>query len=129
MAANKCCHRAWLDLFVGASFASNFEVLLFALASGVVTSAANDPFPLHLVSVSASFVFVRKTPTDARHVVRSRKIVRGPSVSERLVEVGDDVADVFDADREAHHIRPRAGLRLLLIRQLAMRGGSRMDDE
>ena len=37
--------------------------------------------------------------------------------------------DVLDADREAHHLRAGAGLRLLLIRELAVRGRGRMDDQ
>src|SRR5579863_8356441 len=33
---------------------------------------------------------------------------------ERLIEVGDDVIDVFDADAEPDHFRPHASLLLLL---------------
>ena len=39
----------------------------------------------------------------------------------RLVEVFDDIADMFDADAEPNHFRPDAGFGLLLCRHLPMR--------
>src|SRR6266550_1359869 len=47
----------------------------------------------------------------------------------RLLEIGDDVVLVLYTDRQPYHVRPGAGLRLLRVRQLAMRGRGRMDDE
>src|SRR5438105_2939320 len=39
---------------------------------------------------------------------------------ERLIEVGDDVIDVFDPDAEPNHLRFHPGLALLFGRHLAM---------
>src|SRR3984957_65091 len=49
--------------------------------------------------------------------------------AKRLIEVGDDVVDVLDADREADHLRPHASFLLLRRRHLPMRGRSRMAGE
>src|SRR5262245_12258319 len=46
-----------------------------------------------------------------------------------LLEVGDDVVLVLDADRQPHHVRTGAGHDLLLVGELAVRGRGRMDDE
>src|SRR5260370_18740316 len=48
---------------------------------------------------------------------------------EPLVEVGDDVGDALDADREAHHVGAGAGGDLLLGRELAMRRRAGVEDE
>src|SRR5208283_1432852 len=39
-----------------------------------------------------------------------------------LIEVGQDVVDMFDADAQANHLRQNAGLALFLGRHLPMRG-------
>src|ERR1700733_6780503 len=46
-----------------------------------------------------------------------------------LVDVVDDVVDVLDADRKPDRLRPDAGLHQLLVGQLAVGGGGRMDGE
>src|SRR5262245_4552993 len=48
---------------------------------------------------------------------------------ERLVEVGDDIVDVLDADREAHVAGRHAAGELVRRAQLPVRGRSRMDGE
>src|SRR5581483_2359519 len=48
---------------------------------------------------------------------------------QRLLEIGDDVVGLLEPDREPHHVRPGAGLHLLRIRQLPVRGRRRMDDQ
>src|SRR5207248_9949705 len=48
---------------------------------------------------------------------------------ERLLEVGEDVVLVLDAEREADIAVGDAGLQLLLGGQLRMRGARRMDRE
>ena len=48
---------------------------------------------------------------------------------DRLVEIGDDVADVLDAHREPHHFRRHAGGGLLLRRQLLVRGRGGVDHQ
>src|SRR4051812_29125404 len=48
---------------------------------------------------------------------------------EALLEIGDDVFLVLDADREPHHVGAGAGLDLLGVAELAVRGGRRMDDQ
>src|SRR5258708_418638 len=48
---------------------------------------------------------------------------------EPLVEVGADVGDALDADREAHHGGPGAGGDLLRGRELAMRRRAGVQDE
>ena len=54
---------------------------------------------------------------------------RPSGLIEGLIEVGDDVVDALDADRKPHHVRPGTGLGLLLVGELAVRGGRRVDDE
>ena len=48
---------------------------------------------------------------------------------ERLLQVGEDVADVLDAHREPHEVRADPGAHELLVGQLGVRGRSRVDDE
>src|SRR3712207_8718864 len=48
---------------------------------------------------------------------------------ESLVEVVDQVLRILEADGEAHHLRSRAGLRLLLVRELTVGGGGRVDHQ
>jgi len=45
---------------------------------------------------------------------------------ERLIEVVDDVVDVFDADAEPHHLWTHPGFALFLNRHLPMGGRGRM---
>ena len=45
---------------------------------------------------------------------------------EGLIEVGEDIVDVLDADAEPDHAGGDAGATLFLCRHLAMSGGSRM---
>src|SRR5579863_5255986 len=49
--------------------------------------------------------------------------------TERLVEIGDDVIDVLDADAQAYGLRPDACDALLLGRHLPVRGRGRMAGE
>ena len=46
---------------------------------------------------------------------------------QRLVQVGDDVVDRLDTDREAHIVVGDAGELLLLGRELAVGGAGRVD--
>ena len=48
---------------------------------------------------------------------------------ERLIEVTDDVVDVFDADTEPHRLGSDPGLALFFNRHLPMSGGGRMADQ
>ena len=48
---------------------------------------------------------------------------------QRLLQVGDDVGLVLDADRQAHDVRPGTRRRALLVGQLPVRRRRRMDDE
>ncbi len=48
---------------------------------------------------------------------------------EGLVEIGDDVVDVFNADAEPYRFGKNAGLALVFRRHLTMRGGRRMAGE
>ena len=46
-----------------------------------------------------------------------------------LVQIGKDVANVLDADGEAHQFGSYAGLSLLRHAELLVRGGGGMDDQ
>jgi hypothetical protein len=48
---------------------------------------------------------------------------------DRVVEVVDDVGDVFDADREADEVGGDAGGGLLFVGELLVGGGGGVDDE
>ena len=48
---------------------------------------------------------------------------------QRLVEVGDDVAHVFNAHRQTDELGRHAGLRLFLGRELRMRRRGRVNDQ
>src|SRR5437867_9705656 len=59
------------------------------------------------------------------------KLLGGPPSSansriERLIEVADDVVDVFDADTEPHRLGFNPGLALFFNRHLSMSGRGRM---
>jgi hypothetical protein len=54
--------------------------------------------------------------------LRARRLHAG----ERLVEIDEDVVDVFDADAQPDHLRPHAGLCELGRRHLPVRGRGRM---
>ena len=47
----------------------------------------------------------------------------------RLVKISDDVLNVFQADRQAHHVGRGASQLELVGVELAVRGGSRVDDQ
>ena len=53
----------------------------------------------------------------------------GLASADRLFQIGDDVVDILDADRQAHHFGSGARLLQLLGRQLAVGRRGRMDDE
>src|ERR1700759_1565693 len=53
----------------------------------------------------------------------------GRGLVQGLVDVGDDVVDVLDADGGADRLRPDTGLHQLLVGQLAVGGGGRMDGQ
>ena len=53
----------------------------------------------------------------------------GSDLRQRLFQIGDDVLDILDADRQADHVRPGAGALQLIGRKLAMRRRGRMDDQ
>ena len=48
---------------------------------------------------------------------------------DRIVEVGENVANVFDTDRKPYQLGGDAGVALLLDRELRMGGGSGVDDQ
>src|SRR5258706_15819963 len=48
---------------------------------------------------------------------------------QRLVEIGDQVVDRLDADRQADHVRPGAGGEALLVAELAGGGRCRVQDQ
>jgi acyl-CoA synthetase (AMP-forming)/AMP-acid ligase II len=73
-----------------------------------------------ITAIAEAAVIGIPTSNGARSAWRRRQ---------RLVEIGDDVVDVLDADRQAHIARRHAGLQLLLGRQLRMRRAGRMDGE
>src|SRR5580693_4472670 len=68
----------------------------------------------------------RPKPRPTKPKLRQQQLLLGDGRSERLVEIGEDVVDVLDADAEANHFRRYAGFELLFRRQLAVRGGGRM---
>src|ERR1700761_2315008 len=75
-------------------------------------------------------------PSTPRFVTLSRSCCTRGSVDvadrgfgQSLVDVVDDVVDVLDADGQADRLRPDAGLHQLLVGQLAVGGGGRMDGE
>ena len=83
-------------------------------------------------------VKMRKVPRDVPTLVVARLQRNGgrgrpPSQEldsgQRLLEVGDDVGDVLDADREADDVRAGAGGDLLLGGELAMGGRGGMNDQ
>ena len=85
-----------------------------AVHAGVVTSARRS----------------RSIPRAGCQLVRAYARRAGSdAVRQRLFEIGDDVVLVLDADREAHHVGAGAGLHLLRVGQLAVRGRGRMDDQ
>jgi len=53
----------------------------------------------------------------------------GSDRGQRLLQVGDDVVDVLDADRQAHHVGRYAGLGQFRRRQLAVGGRGRVAGE
>ena len=48
---------------------------------------------------------------------------------QRLLQIGDDVGGILQADREAHHVVAGAGGLALLVGELAVRGRGRVDDQ
>src|SRR5260370_11225938 len=51
---------------------------------------------------------------------------RWPARFKRLIEVADDVVNMFDADTEPHHLRSHPGLALFFNRHLPVGGRGRM---
>ena len=67
------------------------------------------------------------TWADRYHLVEERSAALRSS--EAGVEIGDDVLDRFDADREPDESGMDAGARLLLLGELAVRGGGGVDHQ
>jgi two-component system, sensor histidine kinase len=53
----------------------------------------------------------------------------GPGTGQGLVDVPQDVVDVLQPHRHAHHVRRHAGGQLLRVVELAVRGAGRVDDQ
>ena len=74
-------------------------------------------------------VDVAQTHEARRHGRRAgRRPARGSAgvaSRQRLLEIGDDVGLVLEADRQPHHVRAGAGLHLLRVGQLPVRGRGR----
>ena len=73
------------------------------------------------------------THADARAASRSPFVIvaslRGAGNLQRLREVGADVVDVLDADRDADHVLRHAGGFLLSLAKLLVRGGRGVDHQ
>src|ERR1035437_3336212 len=70
------------------------------------------------------------TPTRRlRHAGRNRRRAGARRDLDGLVEVGDDVVDVLDADRDANQLRSHAAGDLIGRRQLLVSGGCGVDDQ
>src|SRR2546425_7324708 len=65
---------------------------------------------------------IRVPPRDQPRLIGRQHSVVGSRRVEGLIEVGDDVVAVLDADAEADHLGPHPGLALLLGRHLSMGG-------
>ena len=59
----------------------------------------------------------------------SRRGARPLAVGDGLIEIGEDVADILDADGESDQLGGHAGAGLLLDGKLLVRGGRGMDDQ
>jgi hypothetical protein len=57
---------------------------------------------------------------------QARATTKQPDGQLRRALIGQQVVDVLDADRQAHHVFAHAGLGQFLGRQLAVRGGGRV---
>ena len=53
----------------------------------------------------------------------------GGGGSQGLVQVSDEIFDVLNTHRQTHHVGSGAGGNLLLLRELAVSGGGRVDDQ
>src|SRR5262249_6630032 len=71
----------------------------------------------------------RRLPTSATTSRRRWASEASSSLLQRLLQIGDDVFLVLEPDRQPHHVGAGTGLRLLLVRQLLVRGRGRMDDQ
>src|SRR6185436_5812650 len=61
----------------------------------------------------------------------SSKTVKGLSfgLRERLIEIPQDIVDIFDADRQTDHVRANTGLDQVFFGQLAVSRRSGMNDQ
>jgi hypothetical protein len=72
----------------------------------------------------------QNTPeTLPKHSRRNPSPNRRNRLCQSLVQIGDQIVRVLDSDRQPHHIIARTGIRPLLVRELAMRGRGRVDDQ
>src|ERR1700759_601149 len=63
---------------------------------------------------------------SSRSVDALRRMLRLPLSGQRVLEVGDQILDVLQTDRQAHRVLRDPGLGQFLRRQLSMRGRGRM---
>ena len=111
-------------------------LVLVQMAIGIMTLLLVVPLWAALLHQATAVLLLAMATVHARAVADSPSPAPGRlshgclgRCRQRLIQVGDDVGRVLDADREAHHIRAGARLRLLLVGKLAMRGRGRMDDQ
>src|SRR5580658_104076 len=73
----------------------------------------------------------RWSPTAARSRTKTSRwrLRKNGSVRQRLLQVRNNIFLVLDADRQPHHVGTGAGLHLLRVAQLAVRGRGRVDDQ
>ena len=94
---------------------------------GIVTGSELETIPD--LRRSAERAAPRPPGNVASGELRLRRLGDFSRRLQRLVEIGDDVVDMLDADRQPDIVVGHAGRLLLLGRELRVGGGRRMDGE
>ena len=97
---------------------------------GVWTLLLAVPIPLGLCASGGRHRRVRRRALSFLDVApRASAGAHASDGGERLIEIGDDVLDSFQADRQPHHLGTSAGLHALFVSKLTMSCRGRMDDQ
>ena len=98
---------------------------------GIVTLLHQAPISLSLAHQGLAMIVLSVACFHAARMMRYQRVMIADAQAsgQRLIEVGDDVFLVLEADRQPHHVRTGAGLHLLRVGKLAMGGRGGMDDQ
>ena len=105
------------------------HAVVLQVVLGIWTLSTQVPLWLGLAHQAGAMIVFATAVWAVHEALSAGRERAGIQSRDRLIEIGDDVVDILDADRQAHHVGTGARLLQLLGRELAVGRRRRMDDE